>query len=149
MVEDPLERVRAICLALPEAVEHKGGVGSPSFTVRAKIFAMRHPDGVHGSRSSLWVKAPRGLQDVLVRSDPKRYFVPPYVGHHGWVGIYLDVALDWDEMAGLIEDSYRMTAPKRLAARINQPGKAPKAPRSPITPRRCPTPVRGLRASMP
>lgn len=125
MKSDALERVRAICLALPEAVEHAGGVGSPSFTVREKIFAMRHPDGVHGTRSSLWVKAPRGLQEVLVAANPARYFVPPYVGHHGWVGIYLDVALDWDEMTGLIEDSYCMTAPKRLAARLDAGGQTP------------------------
>lgn len=112
-----LERLRAICLTFPEAVE-AGGVGSPSFKVREKIFAMRHP--MEG-RPSLWCKAPAGAQDVLVRAEPARYFVPPYVGHHGWVGIWLDPAeVDWDETAGLIEESYRMTAPKRLVALLER-----------------------------
>ena len=116
MIDEPLDRLRAICMALPEATE-QGGVGDPTFRVRDKIFAMRH--GVAG-RMSLWCKAPPGLQEVLVGSDPQRYFVPPYVGHHGWVGVYLDVALEWDFIADLIEDSYRLTAPKRLRALLDQ-----------------------------
>jgi hypothetical protein len=71
-----LPQLRAICLALPEASE-QGGVGSPSFKVRDKIFAMQHP---MDNRPSMWCKAPRGFQAALVRSDPERYFVPPYVG---------------------------------------------------------------------
>ena len=109
-----LEIVREICLALPEAAEG-GGVGSPSFRVRDKIFAMQH--AVDG-RPSMWCKAPPGAQQVLVSSNPDRFFVPPYVGCHGWVGIWLDVAIEWDEVADLVEESYRMTAPKRLSARI-------------------------------
>jgi predicted DNA-binding protein (MmcQ/YjbR family) len=117
-----LDRLRAICLAYPEASE-QGGVGDPTFKVRDKIFAMRHGVGEHkshGTRMSLWCKAPPGAQDVLVRSDPARYFVPPYVGHHGWVGVYLDGELDWALIADMIDDSYRMTAPKRLVAQIDQ-----------------------------
>jgi predicted DNA-binding protein (MmcQ/YjbR family) len=116
MKPDPLDRLRAICLALPEATE-AGGVGDPTFRVRDKIFAMRH--GVDG-RMSMWCKAPPGVQGALVDSDPNRFFVPPYVGHHGWVGMWLDVELDWDEVADLVEQSYRMTAPKRLSARLDQ-----------------------------
>ena len=108
---EPLDQLRAICLALPEAVE-AGGVGDPTFKVRDKIFAMRH---LHDDRWSMWCKAPAGVQQLQVETDPERFFVPPYVGHHGWVGVYLDVALDWDEIADLIEDSYRITAPKRLS----------------------------------
>jgi predicted DNA-binding protein (MmcQ/YjbR family) len=114
MDEATLDRVRAICLALPEATEG-GGVGSPSFRVRDKIFAMQH--GVDG-RPSMWCKAPPGAQQVLVSSNPDRFFVPPYVGCHGWVGMWLDIEIDWDEVADLVEESYRMTAPKRLSARI-------------------------------
>jgi hypothetical protein len=110
-----LDRLRAICLALPEAAEDVGGVGSPSFKVREKIFAMRHP---HEGRSSLWCKAPRGFQDVIVGAEPERFFIPPYVGHHGWIGIWLDVDLDWGFVADLLEDSYRMTAPKTLIKRM-------------------------------
>lgn len=118
MNDDPLNKLRAICLALPEAVEG-GGVGDPSFKVRDKIFAMQHP---MNGRPSVWCKAPRGLQEVLAGSDPERFFVPPYVGQHGWIGFWLDVEIDWDHIAGLVEDSYRMTAPKRLVAQLGGRG---------------------------
>ncbi len=111
---DALTRLREICLALPDAVE-AGGVGDPSFKVRDKIFAMQH---AHEGRASLWCKAPRGVQQILVGGAPERFFVPPYVGHHGWVGAYLDVEQDWDELADLIEESYCMTAPKRLVKQL-------------------------------
>jgi predicted DNA-binding protein (MmcQ/YjbR family) len=114
--DEALGRLRQICLAFPEASE-QGGVGDPTFKVRGKIFAMRHRmDG----RMSLWCKAPPGAQDVLVRAEPGRHFVPPYVGHHGWVGLWLDAETDWELAADLIEESYRMTAPKRLAAQLDQ-----------------------------
>jgi predicted DNA-binding protein (MmcQ/YjbR family) len=108
--DDALDRLRSICLSLPEATEG-GGVGSPAFKVREKIFAMQH--GMAG-RPSVWFKAPRGLQAAMVGDDPAVFFVPPYVGVHGWIGAYLDVELDWDEVGDLVRDSYRMTAPKRL-----------------------------------
>jgi hypothetical protein len=110
MTSDWLTKLRAICLALPEAVEGEG-VGSPSFKVRDKIFAMHHP---MNERASMWCKAPRGFQEMIVNSEPERFFVPPYVGHNGWIGVWLDVELDWDHIAELVEESYRMTAPKRL-----------------------------------
>jgi predicted DNA-binding protein (MmcQ/YjbR family) len=112
---DVIQQLRAICLALPEANE-EGGVGDPSFKVRKKIFAMQHPmDG----RPSLWCKALPGVQDSLVREDPEHFFVPPYVGHHGWVGMWLDVEVDWAHLADLVEQSYRLTAPKKLIALLN------------------------------
>lgn len=116
MAGDPLERLRAICLALPEATEG-GGVGNPSFRVRDKIFGMRHD--LHKGRWSFWCKARPGIQEMLVAAEPDRYFVPPYVGHHGWVGIWLDGEVDWDLVADLVQKSYRMTAPKRLVARLD------------------------------
>ena len=69
------------------------------------------------------LKAPKGVQAVLVASDPGRFFVPKYVGHIGWVGVRLDRtgALDWDEVAELIAESYCLTAPKRLAAQVGAP----------------------------
>jgi hypothetical protein len=111
---DPVDRLRAICLAFPEAVE-AGGVGNPSFKVRERIFAMQHG---HENRPSAWLKAQDGVQELLVGSNPARFFRPPYVGHHGWVGAWLDVEQDWDELADLVEESYRMTAPKRLVAQL-------------------------------
>ena len=116
MKEIPLDRLRAICLTFPEAVE-AGGVGDPSFKVRDKIFAMQH---LIDGRMSMWCKARPGAQDVLVGSDPGRYFVPPYVGHHGWVGVWFDGEIDWELVADLVEESYRMTAPKRLSAQLDQ-----------------------------
>src|SRR5215813_12749119 len=116
MSDDWLDKLRAICLALPEATEG-GGVGNPTFRVRDKIFAMQHP---MNGRPSMWCKAPRGFQEMIVGSDPDHFFVPPYVGHNGWIGIWLDVELDWDYITDLIETSYRMTAPKRLLKLLNQ-----------------------------
>lgn len=121
MPDDPLEQLRAICLALPEATEKLAWDTVPTFRVREKIFAQyeRNHHGV--GRAALWCKAPPGIQGMLVGSDPERFFVPPYVGHHGWVGAWLDGAIDWDEVADLVEESYRMTAPKRLLALLDQP----------------------------
>ncbi len=113
---EALEKLREICLALPEASE-EGGVGNPTFKVRGKIFAMRHPrDG----RMSVWLKAPHGAQGALIHTSPTVFFVPPYVGQHGWVGAWLDIDLDWEHLAELIEESYRMTAPKRLVALLDR-----------------------------
>lgn len=111
---DPFERVRAVCLALPEVTEKQDG--RPDFQVRGKSFVMcmdnHHDDG----RLAVWCKAPPGAQGVLVGADPVRFFVPPYVGPNGWVGVRLDRDVDWDELAGIIADGYRMSAPKRLLA---------------------------------
>ena len=112
----PVERLRAICLALPEATE-KEAWGDPTFRVRDKIFAMeKRGDG----RSSLWCKAPPGAQEALVGSDPERFFSPPYVGHKGWIGVRFDGAVDWDEVAEMAAESYGMTAPKKLRALMPQ-----------------------------
>ena len=118
--ERALERLRQICLALPEAVEDDASVGRPVWKVRGKLFAMRH--SLHEEqRWSLWVKGEPGLQEALVTASPERYFVPPYVGRHGWIGAYLDVEQEWGELEGLIEHSYCRTAPKRLVAQLGAP----------------------------
>lgn len=107
---DPSARIREICLALPEAAEKPfGGHTAPSYRVRDKLFVMTSEDGL-----SMTFKAGPGVQEALVAEDPERFFVPKYVGPKGWVGARLDVDHDWDEMAELIEDSYRLIAPKRL-----------------------------------
>src|SRR5215211_6425 len=119
MQKQPIDRLREFCLNLPEVVE-KEAWGDPTFRVRDKIFAMeKRGDG----RVSVWCKAPEGSQMVLVGADPERFFVPPYVGHKGWVGMRLDGKPDWDEVAALVRRSYRLTAPKRLAVLLsNDPG---------------------------
>lgn len=113
--EELLDRVRRVCLALPGASEG-AGVGNPSWRVNDKIFAMRHD--AHAGRWGIWCKAQPGAQGSLIASDPERFFVPPYVGVHGWVGISLEVDQDWDLVAELIEQAYRMTAPKRLVRQL-------------------------------
>jgi hypothetical protein len=113
-LQDAIARIRSLCLALPEAVEQPfGGHTAPSFRVREKLFVMVSED-----LSSMTCKAPPGEQQVLVGADPGRFFVPAYVGHKGWVGVRLDVEQDWEELRELIEESYRMTAPKSLSARL-------------------------------
>ena len=117
MGDDSLGRLREICLALPGATEQEAW-GDPTFRVRDKIFAMqKRGDG----RPSVWCKGPPGAQAILVGSDPARFFVPPYVGHLGWIGVRLDVGIEWDEIADLVAESYRMTAPKRLVALLEEP----------------------------
>lgn len=113
---DRLERLRELCLGLPEATE-KEAWGDPTWRVRDRIFAMQKGN-YDGGRPSLWCKAPAGVQESLVASDQRRFLVPPYVGHKGWVGVYLDGAVDWEELDDLIEQSYRLIAPKRLVARL-------------------------------
>lgn len=113
MPDDPVESLRRICLALSGASE-KEAWGDPTFRVRDRIFAMvKFGDG----RCSLWCKAPEGSQEVLVGADPKRFFVPPYVGHKGWVGMRLDDGPDWDEVAALVARSHAMTGPKQRPRR--------------------------------
>jgi predicted DNA-binding protein (MmcQ/YjbR family) len=113
-VSDSVTQVREICLALPEATEKSfGGHTSPAFRVRDKLFVMISED-----RTSMTFKAAPGVQEALVGDDPERFYVPPYVGSRGWVGTRLDLDHDWDELAELLRDSYRLIAPKRLAAQV-------------------------------
>jgi hypothetical protein len=106
----PLDRLRAVCLALPEAAE-KETWDLPTFRVRNKIFAM----AIVGERPlAFWCKAPPGSQAILVGADPKRFFVPPYVGHKGWIGMRLGQGVDWREVEVIVRRSYGLTAPKRL-----------------------------------
>ncbi len=111
----PLDRLREICLALPEAAE-KETWGEATFRVRDKIFAVA---GVEEGRTSMSCKAPPGVQEMLVGADPRRFYRPPYVGHRGWVGVRLDAGTDWDQVADLVEESYRTTAPKKVAALLD------------------------------
>ncbi|CNG57525.1 phosphoribosylglycinamide formyltransferase protein [Mycobacterium tuberculosis] len=113
---DALARIREICLSFPEATEKPfGGHTAPTFRVRDKMFVMTSEDGL-----SMTFKAGPGVQEALVAESPERFFVPKYVGSKGWVGARLDVDHDWDEMAELIEDSFRLIAPKRLGNLLDE-----------------------------
>ncbi len=127
----PLDRVRRIALALPEAHEAEAW-GEPTFRVRNKLFAMFASAGNHhgGGRNAVWCKATRENQGWMVQSAPDRYFVPPYVGPSGWVGVYLDDETDWEELTRLLGDGYRSIAPKRLLAVLDAPPPAPTSAKS-------------------
>jgi hypothetical protein len=118
MTTSPLERLRAICLALPE-VTGRLSHGEPTWFVRDKQVFVMFADRHHDDRVAFWCAAPSGAQETLVDSDPDRFFIPPYVGHRGWLGVYLDVSVDWDEIARLVVEAYRMIAPARLVALID------------------------------
>ena len=109
-----LTKLREICLAFPETSERLSH-GAPTFFVREKrsflmVLTNHHGDG----RFAIWCAAPDGMQKMLVEADPERFFVPPYVGHRGWLGVRLDRRLNWNELAGIAEDAYGEVAPARL-----------------------------------
>ncbi len=84
----------------------------PTYRICDKVFAMARP---WQGGASVWCKAPPGSQEVLVGSDPARFFAPPYVGTKGWVGMRIDHRPDWQEVAALVRRSYRLVAPRRFA----------------------------------
>jgi hypothetical protein len=117
-VDAALTRVRAAAFALPE-VEERISHGSPTFFVRGKKSFVMFLDDHHGDgRLALWCAAAPGAQRELVEEDPDRFFVPPYVGGRGWLGVRLDVRPDWDEVTSIVRDAYVQVAPKTLVARL-------------------------------
>jgi hypothetical protein len=113
-----LDRVAKICSALPKAICEIAGKHA-TFQVGGKTFAYylndHHGDGIIG----LACKVLPGENEALVAAHPVKFYMPAYVGPRGWVGLRLDVAgVDWDEVAELITGSYRLVAPKRLAAMV-------------------------------
>ena len=109
-----LGRIRKLCLTLPETSERVSH-GAPTFFVSgrrsfATVMSDHHGDG----RFAVWCAAPAGMQGMLVEADPERFFVPPYVGHRGWLGFRLDRGFQPDELAGILEDAYAEVAPAIL-----------------------------------
>lgn len=122
IIETALERVRRLCLALPETEERRSH-GAPTFFVRGKKAFVTYTDNHHGDgRLALWCNAPSEAQTARVATDPRQFFVPPYVGTRGWIGVRLDLDPDWDEIAEIVEDAYRLTAPKRLVDGLYRAG---------------------------
>jgi len=120
--EQVLAKLRGICLALPETSERPSH-GAPTFFIREKrsflmVLTNHHGDG----RFAIWCAAPEGMQRMLVDADGERFFVPPYVGHRGWLGLRLDRGIHWDELKGIVEDAYAEVAPAKLveAARLGR-----------------------------
>ncbi|WBQ07868.1 MmcQ/YjbR family DNA-binding protein [Kribbella sp. CA-293567] len=117
---EELERLRELCLALPETTERLSH-GEPAWFVREKKTFVMFADRHHDDRRAFWCAAPAGSQEALVAADPEHFFRPPYVGHRGWLGAYLDVPeVDWSQLAELVEDAYRHVAPRSLVARLDE-----------------------------
>jgi hypothetical protein len=117
---DPLETLRRLCLALPETTERLSH-GEPTWFIRGKKTFVMYADRHHDDRLAFWCAAPDGAQEMLVASAPGRFFVPPYVGTRGWLGVRLDVpGVDWDQIAELVTEAYRVVAPKKLAEQLAQ-----------------------------
>jgi phosphoribosylglycinamide formyltransferase-1 len=113
------ERTTRIALALPEAEASSRTGQHTAYTVRGKKFAYFLNDHHGDGRIAMQCKAPPGEQGRLIALAPDRYFIPPYMGQHGWVGLYLDRGRpDWAEVERLLVDAYLLLAPKKLAAAL-------------------------------
>ena len=111
-----LMKLRGICLALPEAFE-KEAWGECTFRVTGgTMFAMTDNNHHDSGHIAVWVKASAMVQEILINSDPERFFKPPYVGHKGWVGVRLQGKVDWDAVADILRDGYVMSAPPKARA---------------------------------
>ncbi|MCY3821205.1 MAG: MmcQ/YjbR family DNA-binding protein [Gammaproteobacteria bacterium] len=120
MAKDIKAAVREICLSFPE-VEERMGHGMPDYKVRGRSFATlainHHGDG----RIALWIHAPPGAQELHVDGEPEFYFVPPYVGPRGWLGVHLDQGNDWFSIAARVQEAYANVAPDHLATVLGDP----------------------------
>jgi predicted DNA-binding protein (MmcQ/YjbR family) len=140
----PIRRLREICLALPGAIE-KEAWGECTFRVgRGKMFAMTDNDHHQSGHYAVWCLASPMVQEILVKDDPKHFFVPPYLGHKGWVGVRLDVGgVNWEQLAGILQDGYKLASAKHPATVANlmtssiAPNSRKKKPRA----RRAPQPT--------
>ncbi len=121
--QELLDELRTACLALP-GVEERINHGMPTFAVvkRTAFCNLHHQND--DDRPTLWFKAAAGAQTELVGQEPERFFIPPYVGAKGWVGLYLDVDLDWDEVAIVVETAWALVATKGQLAERNGPEEA-------------------------
>ena len=115
------ERLRAVCMALPEVTERLSH-GEPTWFVCGKKSFVMSSDHHHDDRLGFWCAAPPGVQEEMVEREPDRFFRPPYVGTRGWLGVYLDLAdladIDWDEVAAIVTEAHRVVAPAKLVSLI-------------------------------
>ena len=129
MSSDVLARLRGLCIGLPE-VEERLSHGEPAWFVRGKRLFVTFADRHHDDRIACWCAAPPGAQEALTANHPERFFRPPYVGHRGWLGVYLDVPVDWEEIEELVRDAYVTVAPKPLARALADASGASSVPES-------------------
>jgi hypothetical protein len=117
MSEKHLQRVRRICMALPETIE-KLSHGEPTFFVRKKVFAMFANNHHNDGHIAVWLPAPLGVQAALIATSPDKFFKPPYVGVRGWIGVELDRVTD-EELAFHLHEAWRLIAPNSLQAKLD------------------------------
>jgi hypothetical protein len=120
MTRQSIDHVREICAALPECQVE--GERHHKLFVRKKTLGWHTVDHHGDGRISLTIRVAKGENAELVASDPARFFLPPYVAHQGYVGLYLDAGpVDWEEARELITDAYRIVAPKTLVKQLPEP----------------------------
>jgi hypothetical protein len=112
-MQDQLDKLRAICMALPQ-VQERPSHGEPAWFVQGKKLFLMFANHHHDDRLAFWCAAPPGAQEALVSSEPTKFFRPPYVGVRGWVGVYLDVPMDWGEIEDIVGEAFKCVAPQRL-----------------------------------
>lgn len=118
-VAEAATRLRELCAVLPEVTERISH-GAVTFFVRGERVVAYLSDDHHGDgRLALIAPAPDGVQDEVLRAEPDRFFRPPYVGHRGWIGLRLDVDVDWDEVRDVVNEAYRLVAPVTLVRRLD------------------------------
>jgi predicted DNA-binding protein (MmcQ/YjbR family) len=112
-----IRKLRTVCLALGDVVE-KEAWGECTFrVVNGSMFAMTDNNHHQSGHVAVWVKAPAMVQEILISSDSKRFFKPPYMGHKGWVGVRIDGKPDWEQLTAILKDGYEISLPVRKAAR--------------------------------
>ena len=107
-----IERIRKICLALPEVAE-KLSHGEPTFFVKKKVFVMYANNHHNDGYLAIWIPAPLGFQAMMIEASPDKFFKPPYVGVKGWVGVELNQVTD-DELKSLILEAWKLIAPVKI-----------------------------------
>ena len=113
-----LLKIRRICLNFPET-EERLNHGMPAFAVKNRSAFVFVQESKKRKRASIWFKALREVQEELIEQDPDRFFAPPYLGPAGWVGLRLDIDLDWSEVAQAMEEAWRLVAPKRAIKELD------------------------------
>jgi hypothetical protein len=116
---DPVDRLRQLCLALPETIE-RASHGSPGFFIRGKKQFVAVDNHHHGVQHlGFWCAAQPGVQEEMIAENPLQFFRPPYVGHRGWLGVRIDLDPDWAEIDEIVRDAYRCIAPETLRALLD------------------------------
>ena len=117
MGNQQLERLRKICFRLPETTERLSH-GEPTFFVKKRVFASFTNGHYNNYQIGVWLPAPPGMQEMLIESDPETFFRPPYVGHKGWIGVYIDNISD-DDLEFYVRTGWRLAATKKLQSLID------------------------------